>query len=134
MTTSEVPPAEKTGMNGCPLCGTALDPVHPNECSRCDWVAGYRRHSDENEKPAGRDDILSMVMSVVPGLGHWYKGHRFAGVVLMVSTALVAFFSLATVSATAGVALLLIPIYWSCVMLHAYWSEDLRTHRHLGAR
>jgi hypothetical protein len=69
-----------------------------------------------------------MLMSVVPGLGHIYKGHTLVGAILMVGTLLVSFFVAATVSATAGVALILVPIYWSIVMLHAFWAEDLTAH------
>jgi hypothetical protein len=63
-------------------------------------------------------------MSVVPGLGHIYKGQKLTGAVLMAGTLLVLFFVAATVSATAGVALVLIPLYWSAVMIHAYWADD----------
>ena len=68
-------------------------------------------------------------MSVVPGLGHIYKGHRLVGAILMAGTLLVSFFVAATVSATAGVALVLVPIYWSIVMLHAFWAEDVSSLR-----
>jgi hypothetical protein len=124
-----MPPIEVTStateFRDCPLCGTHLDPVHPNECPKCDWVLGYRRRQEHSQHPSSGRDRAATLMSVVPGLGHIYKGHRFVGVLLMAATLLVIFFVGATVSATAGVALLLVPIYWSAVMLHAYWADDV---------
>lgn len=108
----------------CPLCDTALDPAHPTECTRCDWVVGYRRR---REAPVGTDrDLLSVVLSIVPGLGHLYKGHLplgalflLGGVVALVMTAVIATF-------TMGLGLVLLPFYWLAVMIHAYFLHDRR--------
>jgi hypothetical protein len=129
MSMTEVTPPTSE-IHDCPLCGTPLDPVHPAECTRCDWVLGYRRQQQErSQSPTAIRDRAAAIMSVVPGLGHVFKGHKLVGALLMAGTLLVGFFVAATVSATAGAALLLIPIYWFAVMLHAYWAEDVSTHR-----
>jgi hypothetical protein len=133
MPKTEVTPLA-TEIHDCPLCGTPLDPVHPNECTRCDWVVGYRRRQNQTQNPARVRDTAALVLSVVPGLGHIYKGRKFLGMLLMAGTLVVGFFVTATVSATAGVALLLIPIYWSAVMLHAYWLEEVPGARFLSPR
>ncbi len=128
MPTTEVTSPE-TQTHDCPLCGTPLDPVHPSECTRCDWVVGYRRRQREVQDPSRNPrhvrDRAALVLSVIPGLGHIYKGHKLLGALLMLGTLIVGFFVTATVSATGGGALLLIPIYWSAVMLHAYWLEEI---------
>jgi hypothetical protein len=132
MSTTEVtPPPTQNQM--CPLCGTPLDPVHPTECTKCDWVLGYRRRHQHFQHPSTGRDRAAMLMSVVPGLGHIYKGHNLVGAILMVGTVLVSFFVAATVSATAGVALVLVPIYWSIVMVHALWADDLSAHQQTAA-
>ncbi len=128
MPTPEVTPPSTTEYQDCPLCGTHLDPAHPTECPKCDWVLGYRRQQEFSQHPANMRDRVALLLSVVPGLGHVFKGHRVLGPVLMACTLLVIFFVLVTVSATAGLALLLIPTYWSAVMLHAYWIEDVAGH------
>ncbi len=109
----------------CPLCGTELDGAHPTECSRCDWVLGYRRQQDRAHHLGTARDTIALVLSVAPGAGHIYKGYRLAGAVVMAAALFVLLFVLATVSATAGGAILLVPIFWSAVMLHAYWADDL---------
>ena len=130
-TTAEAPSTSVSAAAGsaartnCPLCGSELDSATPDECPRCDWVTGYRRRHSAGQNSSSSRDKATALMSVVPGLGHLYKGHTKIGAVLMALTPLVIFFSLATASATAGVALVLIPIYWSAVMLHAFWAEDL---------
>ncbi len=131
MSMTEVTPPQ-TETQTCPLCGTALDPTNPAECTKCDWVLGYRRRQEHFRDPATGRDRAAMFMSVVPGLGHIYKGHKMMGAVLMAGTLLMAFFVAATVSATAGVALVLIPLYWSAVMLHAFWADDVSPYRAAG--
>lgn len=105
----------------CPLCDAPLDPVHPDECPKCDWVVGYRSRSTGGTK---RDQI-ALVLSVIPGLGHIYKGHRLLGAVLMLGTFFAVFGAVVAATATALWGLLLLPLYWAGVMLHVYWLEDL---------
>jgi len=108
----------------CPLCDAPLDPAHPDECPRCDWIPGYRRRQ---LAPVGTArDTAAMLMSCVPGLGHIYKGHRVLGGILALGGAFAIFWCGLAATATMGLGLLMIPIYWAGVMLHAFWAEDLR--------
>ncbi len=107
----------------CPLCDTPLDPNHPTECSRCDWVLGYRRHQ---ATPIGTErDAYSVILSVVPGLGHIYKGHLMPGLLFMAGWLLAIFVVSVIATFTMGFGLLLLPLYWVGVMMHVYWLEDL---------
>ncbi|MEA3211850.1 MAG: hypothetical protein QOE70_4907 [Chthoniobacter sp.] len=103
----------------CPLCDTPLDENKPAECPKCDWHVGYR----EENLGSGRD-VAAVLMSVIPGLGHIYKGHRMTGALYMLGAvfALVACSVAATF--TAGFGLLLLPLYWAGVMLQVFWLED----------
>ncbi len=105
----------------CPLCDAPLDPAQPNECPNCDWVLGYRRRSQPRNNTR---DIIAVFLSVVPGLGHMYKGYRMTGALYLLGSlfALIAIVVAATF--TAGWALLLAPFYWAGVMLQVYWLED----------
>src|SRR5438132_4430372 len=60
----------------CPLCGEPLQ--NPNECSKCDWVTGYRQ-SPEAGLIKPRDLVAAFLSLAVPGLGHVYKGQTKTG-------------------------------------------------------
>lgn len=107
----------------CPLCDTPLDPASPTECPKCDWVVGYRRRQTA---PASTPrDRIALVLSVVPGLGHIYKGQKLLGAILMLGTFFAIFACVVAATATALWGLLLLPIYWGAVMLHVFWTDDL---------
>lgn len=108
----------------CPLCDTPLDPSHPNECTRCDWVLGYRR---QHAAPIGTDrDAYAAILSVVPGLGHIYKGQLIPGLLFMLGGILATFLVGVIATFTMGFGLLLLPLYWVAVMVHVYWLHDYR--------
>lgn len=108
----------------CPLCDTPLDPANPNECPKCDWVLGYRR---QQSAPVGTSrDTAALLLSIVPGLGHMYKGHNLVGALLMLGGAFAVFACGLIATATMGFGLLLLPLYWAGVMLQVYWIEDRR--------
>jgi len=107
----------------CPLCDTALDAAHPDECPKCDWV--HESHPDHAASYTERDQY-SLVLSVVPGLGHIYKGHLSLGVLFMAG-GLVALAMVGLIATfTMGFGLLLLPLYWVAVMMHVFWLEDRR--------
>ncbi len=111
-----------TQTGACPLCDTPLDTSNPAECPKCDWHVGYRR---ETEEALGNPrDMAAVVMSVVPGLGHIYKGHRLSGALYMLGAVFAMFAAGVASTATAGFGLLLLPLYWAGVMLQVYWLED----------
>jgi len=70
-------------------------------------------------------DLVAGTLSVVPGLGHIYKGHRFLGMILMFFGAPFAIaIALLIATATAGFGFFLLPIYWIAVMVHAWAIPD----------
>ena len=123
-TTNANPPLTDT--RACPLCGTALSPDNLNECPKCDWVRGYRSH----ETAGTFRDRVAVCLSCVPGLGHFYKGHRLLGAILLLGSGFAIFACIVAATASAGWGLLLLPLYWVGVMMHAYWLEDRALHHH----
>ncbi len=113
------PPREETRTH-CPLCETPLDPQNPNECPKCDWIVGYRRR---NYKGSPRD-IAALALSIVPGLGHIYKGHRLTGALFMLGAVFAVVACSVVATATAGFGLLLLPFYWAGVMMQVFWLDD----------
>jgi hypothetical protein len=108
----------------CPLCGTTLDPQNPNECPKCDWTIGYRRR--QGTVGGTNRDVIALCISVIPGLGHIYKGHTLTGSLLMLGGLFAVLACALAATASAGFGLLLIPIYWAGVMLQVYFLEDRR--------
>jgi TM2 domain-containing membrane protein YozV len=73
-----------------------------------------------------RDDI-ACVLSVIPGLGHLYKGYVGGGLFLMLlAWPLMLFISLLLGMGTMGLSLLFPVLFWGAVMAHAYSAEDHR--------
>jgi len=116
---SNLPQAEPR--THCPLCDAALDPKNPDQCPKCDWVLGYRRRS----YGGSARDRAAVLLSVIPGLGHIYKGHRVFGTLVMAGSVLATSFCLLAGFASAGWGMLLLPLYWIGVMMHVYFLEDL---------
>ena len=103
----------------CPLCQSAL-PDGAQECTRCDWVHRAPQRHDVR-------DVAALALSVVPGLGHLYKGHVLVGgLIFFVLGPAVLVFTLATVTATVGASLLMPMVFMGAVMGHAYFAEDRR--------
>src|SRR5438105_2170146 len=112
----------QTALTNCPLCGEPLRD-NPNECSKCDWVKGYRRR-----KTGGSNrDTIAAVLSIVPGMGHLYKRHTMTGWMFFFGTGLAIGLALLAATPTAGWGALLLPFYWLWVMTLAYWTEDLKS-------
>ncbi|MGH8095048.1 MAG: hypothetical protein ACREIF_16505 [Chthoniobacterales bacterium] len=78
------------------------------------------------ETAEGRaSDLVAVALSIVPGLGHIYKGYRFIGVLLMfVGTPLAFGAALLIATGTAGFGFFLLPIYWIAVMIHVWAIPD----------
>lgn len=72
-------------------------------------------------------------LSLVPGLGHLYKGHIVMTVVFMlIGAPLVVFISVLLILGTAGLSLIVPVIYWVAVAAHAFVAEDLRAEHRVG--
>lgn len=107
----------------CPFCRTEL-PAKAVDCTRCDWVRPARVQSIESR----RRDWASAVMSLVPGLGHAYKGHVVFGmiVLLVVGPGLLGLV-LVLLPMTLGLSSLILPLFVAGVAFHAFQARDVRT-------
>lgn len=74
-------------------------------------------------------DVIAAVLSVVPGLGHIYKGHYAAGfLIMLLGTPIGLWVGILLSLATAGIGLLVPITLWAMVVADAYCEKDLRKH------
>lgn len=106
----------------CPLCQAEL-PDGAADCSRCDWVR------DPALPPTREPDWIAAALSIVPGLGHLYKGHLIPGVLILclIGPAYLAIVFL-LLPATLGLSLILPAIFVGFVAVHAFRIRDVRTN------
>lgn len=123
MSTIEANPSHPATLT-CPLCSSPLSSENPLACSHCDWVAAEPRHDGASFR-----DRVAVALSVIPGLGHIYKGHQLTGALYMLGAAFAIFGAFVASTATAGFGILLLPLYWIGVMLQVYFLEDLTLAR-----
>jgi hypothetical protein len=103
----------------CPYCGHTL-PKDAQACDRCDWT---REATETAEGKAS--DAVAVMLSVIPGLGHIYKGHRLVGALIMfVGTPMAIGLALLIATFTAGFGGLLLPLWWFGVMFHVWGIHD----------
>jgi len=112
-------PAIAADSMNCPLCGHVL-PKAAESCDRCDWV----RSPDTVTAEGKASDLVAVMLSVVPGLGHVYKGYKLLGLLFVIGAFGAILLGALAATATAGFGLALIPIYWFAVMFHVYGVED----------
>jgi hypothetical protein len=75
------------------------------------------------------ENAIAALLSVVPGLGHIYKGHLAAGFIWMFFGMPVAIWiGILLGLATAGVGLLFPIVSWAALAFDAYNERDLRKH------
>ena len=115
---TEITPNESQTMS-CPLCGATL-PKDAQSCDRCDWTRATPSEGAEGKA----SDLVALLLSVIPGLGHIYKGHKLAGFLWMAGALPVGLFVLLAAIASAGFGIGLFFFYLIAVMLHAYAIED----------
>jgi hypothetical protein len=111
------PPVSADTM-ACPLCGHIL-PKDAEACDRCDWV-----RTDEETAEGKASDLVAVMLSVIPGLGHVYKGYKLLGLLFVIGAMGALLAGALAATATAGFGLFLIPIYWFGVMFHVYGVKD----------
>jgi len=117
---TQVETVDAENMMHCPLCGHLI-PKDADACDQCDWVRQGKLESAEGKA----SDAVAVLLSVIPGLGHIYKGHKVMGLVLMFAGTPVAIgIALLAATGTAGFGLGLLPMYWFGVMFHAYAIQD----------
>jgi hypothetical protein len=125
---TDAPPTESqtesTDTMLCPYCGTVL-PRNSERCTKCDWTRG----AAETAEPKA-SDAMAILLSIIPGLGHIYKGHRLMGaVILFVITPIAVAFAIIAALASAGWGILMLIPYWGAVMLHVWGIKDRVTPR-----
>ncbi len=114
----------------CPYCGTPL-PIGAQACTQCDWVIPR----EDADKVGSLRDFPAAGLSLIPGLGHLFKGHLWMGLGYFFGTLLVIFVFGPLGMVAMGFQLLLIPFYWLWVMLHAFLVTDLKfVDRHIPTR
>jgi hypothetical protein len=70
-------------------------------------------------------DMVAVMLSIVPGLGHIYKGYRLIGLLLIFfGTPMALALALLIATGTAGFGFFLLPIYWIAVMVHVWAIPD----------
>jgi hypothetical protein len=120
---TDAPPAQAESPPGdtftCPSCGKLL-PKDAQRCDRCDWTRPATTETAEGKA----SDAMAIILSIIPGLGHIYKGHKLAGFLWMFGAIPVGVFVLLAAFASAGWGLGLFVFYLGAVMLHAYGVED----------
>src|SRR5437588_12132001 len=104
----------------CPYCGDPL-PKDAESCDRCDWTRSGTTETAEGKA----SDAVAVILSVIPGLGHIYKGHKLLGAVIMFfGTPMAIGIAALTFTFTAGFGGLLLPLWWLGVMFHVYAIDD----------
>jgi len=89
-----------------------------------------------HDKPAAEEhphhrNTVAAVLSVIPGLGHIYKGHYRVGFTLMlVGIPVSLWMGILTSLATVGFGLLIPAAFWMLTAANAYMEPDWR-RRHL---
>jgi len=85
---------------------------------------------NKEEKRAHNE--IAAVLSIVPGLGHIYKGHYAMGFFLMfLGMPIAIFVGIISILGTAGVGLLFPIGCWAALAYDAYRKKDRRHHHHL---
>src|SRR4030095_7265800 len=108
------PASAEAGKIPCPYCGHLL-PKDAESCDRCDWKRGATETAEGKAS-----DAVAVLLSIIPGLGHIYKGHRLAGFLWMAGAVPAGIFVLLAAIASAGFGAGLFFFFFIAVMLYAY--------------
>jgi TM2 domain-containing membrane protein YozV len=88
-------------------------------------------------KPLSKDEVraknaIAAALSIVPGLGHIYKGHLAAGLIwLFFGMPFAIWIGILLGLATGGLGLLFPILCWGALAYDAYYEKDLRGHHWL---
>lgn len=113
------PASGGAGKMPCPYCGHLL-PKDAQSCDRCDWTRSATAETAEGKA----SDAVAVLLSIIPGLGHIYKGHKLAGFLWMAGAVPAGIFVFLAAIASAGFGFGLFFFYLIAVMLHAYAVDD----------
>lgn len=84
-----------------------------------------------SEKQHRHRNQMAAALSIVPGLGHVYKGHTGLGISLLLLSLSFIWIGLISAFATLGISLSVPFFYVGATAWHAYMIEDHRKH-HMG--
>ncbi len=73
-------------------------------------------------------NVIAALSSIIPGLGHIYKGQYRTGACLLIISPLFVWAALILGFATAGFGLFVPFLFLILIGWHAYYSEDRRNH------
>lgn len=73
-------------------------------------------------------NVIAAISSIIPGLGHFYKGQYRTGACLLMISPLFIWAALILGFATAGIGLLVPFFFLILIGWHAYNAEDKRKH------
>ena len=77
------------------------------------------------------ENRIALLLSIVPGLGHIYKGRTLTGIFwMLIGMPLATWTGILLGLATGGIGLLLPIVCWFGVAVDAYYERDLRGNRH----
>ena len=121
---TDAPQSEATagtmGTMPCPRCGQSLL-ADAQSCDRCNWT----REEGRLETAEGKaSDAVAVLLSIIPGLGHIYKGHKLAGFLWMAGAIPAGIFVFLAAIASAGFGAGLFFLYLIAVMIHVWGIED----------
>ena len=87
------------------------------------------RLTPPNAKIVRAENAIAALLSIVPGLGHIYKGYYEAGLAWMFfGMPLAIFVGILFGLATAGIGLLFPIVCWAALTVDAYFEKDRRRH------
>src|SRR5437899_6775942 len=97
---TDAPPTHSESSAGdkmpCPYCGHLL-PSDAQSCDRCDWKRGATETAEGKAS-----DAVAVILSIIHGLGHIYKGYKLAGFLWMAGAIPVRIFVLLAAVNSAG--------------------------------
>jgi|SRR5450432_4671581 hypothetical protein len=111
-------PTDQSDEMPCPYCGHMIS-KNAQACDQCDWT-----RTDTETAEGKASDAIAVLLSVIPGLGHIYKGHKLAGVLWMFGAIPVGVFVLIAAFASAGFGIGLFFFYLIACMINVWGIED----------
>lgn len=85
-------------------------------------------HSNTTQGLTTSRNVIAAISSIIPGLGHIYKGQYRIGAGIMIISPFLIWVALILGFATAGIGLLIPVFFLIAIAWHAYHIEDERRH------
>jgi TM2 domain-containing membrane protein YozV len=85
-------------------------------------------HAGQSNTLLKSRNVIAALSSIIPGLGHIYKGHYKKGIGLLIISPVFVWAALILGFATAGIGLVVPFLFLFLIGWHAYMIEDRRKH------